>query len=77
MAGLTPVPFQGGRLLIFLSETLLCFILLMFLEHSKEQKAALGCCGSVRPSLGRTAQWAVQAGVGVGSETLGAQETVP
>lgn len=53
------------------------FYSLMFLEHSKEQKAALGCCGSVRPSLGGQLSEAVQAGVGVGSETLGAQETVP
>lgn len=54
------------------------FYSLMFLEHSKEQKAALGCCGSVRPSLGEgQLSEAVQAGVGVGWETLGAQETVP
>lgn len=76
MAGLTPVPLQGGRLLIFLRDTAM-FYSLTFLEHSKEQKAALGCCGAVRPSLGGQLSEAVQAGVGVGWETLGARETAP
>lgn len=49
------------------------FYSLMFLEHSKEQKAALGCCGSVRPSLGGQLSEAVQAGVGVGSESTRGQ----
>lgn len=67
-----PFPILGWKVTHLSLRDTATFYSLLFLEHSKEKEAALGCCRSLQPSLGEgQLSEVVQAGVGWGGKHSG------